>query len=255
MRAGNHHWLVVDGERETLWRLLSRFWDQVGIPLRLENQGQGMMETIWFEGREHRYLSPTRDKVRLRLENSEEGEAVEIYLTHYGAIKDDDDWRQRERDLDIELELFRRLAGYLGHNIESATIADQKRKDYRIDADSLTIPERFDRAWRLSGIALERIGLVISDRDRSKGLYYISQSSYDNIMNDDTSSWFTRKDEPAAEATAVEADDSGEEKSEEPTVEIAISSRGHQSQLTIKSPLSGEEISKLLLQLQEQLLK
>ena len=33
--------------------------------------------------------------------------------------------------------------------------------------------ERFDRAWRRVGLALDRVGFTVEDRDRSKGLYFV----------------------------------------------------------------------------------
>ena len=37
----------------------------------------------------------------------------------------------------------------------------------------LTVDEPFDRAWRRVGLALDRVGFTVEDRDRSKGLYYV----------------------------------------------------------------------------------
>jgi outer membrane protein assembly factor BamC len=33
--------------------------------------------------------------------------------------------------------------------------------------------EKFDRAWRRVGLALDRVGFTVEDRDRSKGLYFV----------------------------------------------------------------------------------
>jgi uncharacterized lipoprotein len=38
---------------------------------------------------------------------------------------------------------------------------------------SLALHEQFDRAWRSVGLALDRVGFTVEDRDRSKGLYYV----------------------------------------------------------------------------------
>ena len=37
----------------------------------------------------------------------------------------------------------------------------------------LEIQERFDRAWRRVGLALDRVGFTVEDRDRTKGLYFV----------------------------------------------------------------------------------
>ena len=38
---------------------------------------------------------------------------------------------------------------------------------------ALMIEEEINRAWRLTGVALDRVGFVVEDRDRSKGIYYV----------------------------------------------------------------------------------
>ena len=37
----------------------------------------------------------------------------------------------------------------------------------------LETDEGFDRSWRRVGLALDRIGFTIEDRDRSKGIYFV----------------------------------------------------------------------------------
>ena len=38
---------------------------------------------------------------------------------------------------------------------------------------SLELDEPFDRAWRRVGLALDRVGFTVEDRDRSKGYYFV----------------------------------------------------------------------------------
>jgi outer membrane protein assembly factor BamC len=40
-------------------------------------------------------------------------------------------------------------------------------------ANQLVLDDSFDRAWRRVGLALDRIGFTVVDRDRSKGLYFV----------------------------------------------------------------------------------
>ena len=40
-------------------------------------------------------------------------------------------------------------------------------------AGTLEVQESFDRAWRRVGLALDRVGFTVEDRDRSKGLYFV----------------------------------------------------------------------------------
>jgi outer membrane protein assembly factor BamC len=38
---------------------------------------------------------------------------------------------------------------------------------------NLQVQEPFDRAWRRVGLALDRIGFTVEDRDRAQGLYFV----------------------------------------------------------------------------------
>jgi outer membrane protein assembly factor BamC len=41
------------------------------------------------------------------------------------------------------------------------------------DATWLNIPDSFDVAWRRVGLALDRTGFTVEDRDRAQGLYFV----------------------------------------------------------------------------------
>jgi outer membrane protein assembly factor BamC len=40
-------------------------------------------------------------------------------------------------------------------------------------AGPLVVNDAFDRAWRRVGLALDRVGFTVEDRDRSKGLFFV----------------------------------------------------------------------------------
>jgi outer membrane protein assembly factor BamC len=46
-------------------------------------------------------------------------------------------------------------------------------KDVNQAMDAIEINEPFDRAWRRVGLALDRVGFAVEDRDRSKGVYFV----------------------------------------------------------------------------------
>jgi outer membrane protein assembly factor BamC len=61
---------------------------------------------------------------------------------------------------------------------QSMMVADGKRERARVTrtqegAGSLALNDTFDRAWRRVGLALDRVGFTVVDRDRSKGLYFV----------------------------------------------------------------------------------
>ena len=78
--------------------------------------------------------------------------------------------------------MLRRLMVYLGVEDQAATQAlaakgaaagQRSRLTKSEDQISLTVNEEFPRAWRLTGIALDRVGFAVEDRDRTGGIYFV----------------------------------------------------------------------------------
>jgi outer membrane protein assembly factor BamC len=58
---------------------------------------------------------------------------------------------------------------------------------------ALALNEQFDRAWRRVGLALDRVGFTVEDRDRSKGVYYVRYIDPDaDNKTADSKGWFSR---------------------------------------------------------------
>lgn len=161
----------------------------------------------------------SRQKFRTRIDRGAEEETTEIYMSHRSVSDVPDDGKQRVRTIygevetgyknedfdkkkskesraiaeDIDAELLRRLMVRLGveekqsHAI-MATATTEKRATFdqpKTGAAKLVVNDPFDRAWRRVGLALDRIGFVVEDRDRSRGIYYVR---YSDISIDDPAS-------------------------------------------------------------------
>jgi outer membrane protein assembly factor BamC len=50
---------------------------------------------------------------------------------------------------------------------------EQARIVREAGGSQLEMDEDFDRAWRRVGLALDRIGFAVEDRDRAKGVYFV----------------------------------------------------------------------------------
>jgi len=202
-RAGTQRWLVVQEPPEKLWPLVKDFWQENGFLIQVEVAEAGVMETDWAENRakipqdmirnvlgkilDQVYSTPERDKFRTRLERGGDG-GSEIYLSHRGMIevyvtegKDKTMWQPRPADPELEAEFLRRLMVRLGARDEKAkqqvaVAAQPARASINKSGDGrelLEVQEPFDRAWRRVGLALDRVGFTVEDRDRQKGLYYV----------------------------------------------------------------------------------
>jgi len=205
-RGGSQRWLVVEAEPDALWPAIREFWQDNGFLIDRESPEIGIMETDWAENRakipesairklfgkvlDQAYTYPERDKFRTRLERGSEEGTTEIYISHRGAYqvlvsegrqREDTKWEMRPTDPELEAEFLYRLMGRLGAKQEQVEAqkkapASEPRAELTKSGstpEALLLRDSFDRAWRRVGLALDRVGFTVEDRDRSKGLYYV----------------------------------------------------------------------------------
>ncbi len=203
-RSGSERWLVVAAPPDKLWDTVKDFWQEAGFVIAVERPEAGVMETDWAENRtkigedfirntlgkllDSLYSSGERDKFRTRFEPGLTPGTTDIFISHrameevYTSVsRDDTRWQPRAPDPDMEAEMLRRLMVRLGSDEKRAEAAvasakaEPRAKLAKADDGSgtLEVLERFDRAWRSVGLALDRVGFTVEDRDRSRGLYFV----------------------------------------------------------------------------------
>ena len=210
-RAGNERWLVVKQTPEQLWPQLQQFWTDAGFTLDMESPQTGVMETNWNENRskipqdilrrtigrvfDSAYSTGERDKFRTRLERRPDG-ATEIYISHRGAEevltgpqKEVATWTVRPNDPGLEAEFLGRLVAKLnGVKVKEATAAvanaTPEAQHAKLANGKVTVDEGFDRAWRRVGLALDRVGFTVEDRDRVQGIYFVRYVDPDSAKKD-----------------------------------------------------------------------
>ncbi len=202
-RAGSQRWLVVDAAPEVLWPTIREFWIELGFVLNRDEPNIGIMETDWAEDRakipqdflrrtlgrviDNVYSTPERDKFRTRIEAGSQPGVTEVFISHRGMIEiypdeaqDRTVWQPRPADPELEAEMLRRLMVKLGQDEAGAQAAvavaaapERARIDASDSGSRLVVSESFERAWRRVGLALDRTGFTVEDRDRSQGVYYV----------------------------------------------------------------------------------
>lgn len=234
-RAGEQRWLVVKTSPDRAWSTIREFWTENGFVLNRESPDTGIMETDWAENRakipndlvrrtigrlvDGMYESGLRDKFRTRLEPGAEAGTTDIYISHRGVEevytnpdKNSTGWQPRPSDKELEAEMLARLMVKFGFGQDKAATvtaatagaATVARAAYdKNKGGSLKVNEPFDRAWRRVGLALDRVGFTVEDRDRSKGLFFVryidpeadAKSGQEKGFLDKLAFW--RKDDPA----------------------------------------------------------
>lgn len=206
-REGDIRWLLINGPADSVWPKVIEYWQSNGILLIEQDPAAGVMRTGWIENRadvstdfvtdfmrgifDGFYDAGTRDQFRLRIERTPNNQ-TELFLTHFGMKEvllqnqsgDDENsyWEHRPRDPELEAIMLRQVMNYLGV-AEAQSQAEQAASPGRTDVGTqliknangitLLVEEGFSEAWRLTGLALDRVGFVVEDRDRSRGVYYV----------------------------------------------------------------------------------
>jgi outer membrane protein assembly factor BamC len=208
-RQGNQRWLSVPLPPEQVWPVVKAFWAERGFALEVENAQTGVLETAWTENRtkipedfirrtigrvfDALYSTGERDRYRTRLERTASG--TEVYISHRAmeevytsAQKDNTTWRAKPADPQAEAEILSALMVRLGTKEDVARVAMAKATTSAapsrptaaaagaaapVGATSLVVDDDFDRAWRRVGLALDRSGFSVEDRDRAAGLFFV----------------------------------------------------------------------------------
>lgn len=199
-RSGNQRWLVINRPAEKLWEPIKDFWQESGFVLTVNQDNLGIMETDWAENRaklpqdfirstlgkllDSLYSTSERDKFRTRLERNAKGE-TEVFVSHRGMVEvvkqDSTVWQPRAVDPELETEFLRRLMVKLGANDKQATAqianATPSKPVASVDTENgqpvVRLEDGFDGAWRRVGLALDRTGFTVEDRDRKQGIYFV----------------------------------------------------------------------------------
>ena len=202
-RSGDQRWLVASIDPDKLWPLVREFWVENGFVLKRDSPEVGIMETDWAENRPRIpmdqpsmrgliarvlpdiYSTSQRDKFRTRMEKGATTGVTEIYITHRGVeeVFNSPDkstiiWQPRQIDIELEAEFLNRLLVKLGVDeqrlaAEPAAIAAKNAVLENNGAGPLVVNDGFDRAWRRVGLAIDRVGFTVEDRDRTKGVFFV----------------------------------------------------------------------------------
>ncbi len=280
-RSGNQRWLVVQGEPDAVWNVVKEFWQELGFVISVEYPEAGVMETDFAESRakvdagavrnflgkimDSIYSTAERDKFRTRLERGTVPGTTEIYVSHRGMEevyinegRNETRWQPRPPDPDLEAEMLRRLMARFGVQQERAKTEVAQAKPQgparatllkgQAGGSVLSVNDQFDRAWRRIGLALDRVGFTVEDRDRSKGLYFVRYVDPDADNKSTQQKGFLSKLNPFSKT---------EKKTSSEQFRIQVKDEDTVSQVSVLNKDGGEEksdtASRILSLLYEQL--
>ncbi len=207
-RSGDKRWLTINQPPQQVWPQVVSFWRQQGILLVEQDPAIGVMKTDWIENRaeirrdivtrmfqkvaDGLYSTSTRDQFRVRIDAGTRPGTTEVYLTHRAmeerlartTLGDDGRtiWEPAPSDPGKESAMLRRLMLSLGVSEQRAgtmlaqqgsTAPARGARRVQSDGGALIISEPFRQAWRQVGLALDRSGFAVEDRNQSEGVFFV----------------------------------------------------------------------------------
>ena len=236
-QEGGIRWAELESSPEVVWQQSQGFFRSLGFEIEYEDANLGIMQTNWLSNRAYSNVgfwkslfgtlavTGLRDRYRVRLERTDSPGITRFYLTHQGLIEDvqEDDskeiinrfWRWRPNDQELEAEVLKRFLVFRGMDekkteqvvkpkprIERATLQDIN------NGQIVVVNDNFARTWRRVGVSIDRLGLIVTDRNRSEGLYYLKLSDdfVEQQQKEDSgfiTKWFGGDEKKASATTFV----------------------------------------------------
>lgn len=206
-REGDRRWLEISAVPKDVWPRIVAFWREQGILLIEQDPVTGVMKTDWLENRaeirqdfvtktlrkvvDGLYATSTRDQYRVRIETGLRARTTDLYLTHRemeerlvsNTVGEGSNtvWESSGSDSDKEAAMLRRLMVYLGVTEARAerVVAEERAKKpaarliQEAGGTALVVDDEFRSTWRATGVALDRVGFAVEDKDRTQGVYYV----------------------------------------------------------------------------------
>lgn len=230
-REGNTRWLIAPQTPEQLAPRVRQFWQDMGFTLVKDSPETGTFETDWAENRakipddlirntigkvfDSLFSTSERDKFRTRIERTPRG--TEILISHRGIQEvftnqqreDNLVWTPRPADPQLEAEMLSRLMLALGATEQAArdakanpavaVVASAVPASVQARAEELSgqpgaalrVTDDLERTWRRVGLALDRTGFTVEDRDRGQATYFVRFAD-PATAGDDQPNFFSR---------------------------------------------------------------
>lgn len=192
-RVGDDRWLTVSESPGQVWRWVEDFMARRGLTVARKRPSLGVAETEWLYT-EHPVTggpfapalpgpegADVADRYLVRVEPGRDAQTAEVFVAHRRAVRDGGGWRPAASDPYLESEFLRSMLVFLGYErtasraaVAQASASEPAARLERSDGEpALVVGNAFFDAWRRIGLALDRAGFTVEDRNRSEGVYFV----------------------------------------------------------------------------------
>lgn len=201
-KLGDDNWALVSVAPGQLWPQVRSFLAATGMQVARVDARAGIMETGWLELTDQ----PMASRFRFRIEQGVQRGNSELHVLQMNQAGDVNSWPEKSDNLPLESEMLQGVAQYIANSAESSPvsmIADQAisasgKISLQEGEDGKTyirLGLPFTRAWASVARALPASTFEVTDRDRSKGLYYARFLGPDGEEEEGWFDWMFDEDE------------------------------------------------------------
>jgi outer membrane protein assembly factor BamC len=237
-KLGEERWALVNMAPGQLWPQVRAFLSAAGIGVARVDAKSGVMETGFVQLEEQAMAT----RFQFRIEQGVQRGNSELHVLQMNQAGDINSWPGQSDNLQLESDMLQSVAQFIANSSDTAPvsmIADQAisaggKISLQESNDGHTLIRvglSFDRAWASLARALELSTFEITDRDRSKGEYYVIYLGVDAEEEDGWFDWlFSEEDHPlAGQKFLVEMDSESES-----SVAITLNSTGETEPLEMR---------------------
>ena len=202
-KLGNESWALVNMAPGQLWPQVRSFVAAAGVQVARVDARAGIMETNWITLENAAMAS----RFQFRIERGVQRGNSELHVLQMNQAGDVNQWPPQSDDLQQETDMLQGVAQYIANSADSAPvsmIADQAISasgkislQESPDGPFIQVGLSYQRAWASLAKALTESTFEITDRDRSKGDYYVKFLGPDVEEEDGWFDWlFDEEDDP-----------------------------------------------------------
>ncbi len=193
-KLGDDSWALIGAAPGQVWPQVRSFLTAAGIGVARVDARMGLMETGWL-GLENQTMN---SRFRFRIEQGVQRGTSELHVLQQNQAGDINTWPSQSDNTQLEQDMLRAVAQYLANSAESAPvsmIAEQaisaggkiSMQESPEGYTYILLALPYERAWASLGRGLEKSGFEITDRDRSRGDYYVRLVGQ---ADEDDGGWF-----------------------------------------------------------------
>ena len=173
-RLGDLMWVYVETLPSTSWPIMSSYWDTSKYRVISKTPNTGV---ISIEFNENSILE-------MQIEHGIKESSTEIFLNQVSKINNE--YLSNPELIQSELETIvnffaESINTFSGTSLAAQNLNDLKKSKIYLENGQTVIELslNFDRAWSSVTKAMNESNIILNDKDRSNGIFYVSKSSSD----------------------------------------------------------------------------